>query len=83
VLLADHRLEESQDVLVCRRYYDELTEKGILINYKEYKDARHGFDGSNFTYRVNRRTSSAKRCDMKVFMTTKRGSGVGNNGYDF
>lgn len=83
VLLADHRLEEAQDVLVCRRYYDELIKKGILITYKEYKDARHGFDGTNFTYRVNRRTSSAKRCDMEVFMTTKRGSGVGNNGYDF
>jgi dienelactone hydrolase len=83
VLLADRELEESADVAVCRRYYDDLAAKGNKITYKEYKGARHGFDGLNFSYRVNPRTSSARKCDMEIYMTTQQGSGVGKNGFDF
>lgn len=83
VLLADKEFEEAQDVSVCRRWYDELAAKGNKITYKEYKGARHGFDGLNFTYRVNPRTSSGRKCDMEIYMTTAQGSGVGRNGFDF
>jgi dienelactone hydrolase len=83
VLLADKEFEEAQDVSVCRRWYDELAAKGNKITYKEYKGARHGFDGLNFTYRVNPRTSSGRKCDMEIYMTTAQGSGVGKNGFDF
>nr|WP_326531063.1 dienelactone hydrolase family protein [Rhodoferax sp.] len=83
VLLADRELEEAQDVAVCRRWYDELIAKGNNIRYKEFKGARHAFDTLNFTYRVNPRTTSAKNCDMELYMTMKAGSGLGNNVYDF
>jgi dienelactone hydrolase len=83
VLLAERDLEEGADVAVCRRWYDELVAKGNKITYKEYKGARHGFDGLNFWYRTSRGISSAKNCDMEVYPTTKKGSGVGNNGFDF
>lgn len=83
VLLADRELEESADVAVCRRWYDELAAKGNAITYKEYKGARHGFDGLNFSYRVNPRTSSGRKCDMEVFMTTVRDGTPGKNGNDF
>lgn len=83
VLLADRELEEAQDVAVCRRWYDELIAKGNNIRYKEFKGARHAFDTLNYTYRVNPRTTSAKNCDMELYMTMKAGSGLGNNVYDF
>ena len=83
ILLADKDFEEAQDVAVCRRWYDELAAKGNKITYKEYKGARHGFDGLNFNYRVNPRTSSGRKCDMEIFMTTTLGGGVGKNGFDF
>lgn len=83
MLLADRELEEAQDVAVCRRWYDELIAKGNNIRYKELKGARHAFDTLNFTYRVNPRTTSAKNCDMELYMTMKAGSGLGNNVYDF
>jgi dienelactone hydrolase len=83
VLLADRELEESADVAVCRRWYDELASKGNAITYKEYRGARHGFDGLNFSYRVNPRTSSGRKCDMEVFMTTVRDGTPGKNGNDF
>ncbi|CAN7639979.1 dienelactone hydrolase family protein [Acidovorax sp. LjRoot129] len=83
VLLAERDLEEAQDVGVCRRWYDELIAKGNNIRYKEFKGARHGFDTLNFAYRVNPRTTSAKNCDMEMYMTMKAGSGLGNNVYDF
>lgn len=83
VLLADRELEESIDVTTCRRWYDELAAKGNAITYKEYKGARHGFDGLNFTYRVNPRTSSNRKCDMEVFMTRERDGTPGKNGMDF
>lgn len=83
VLLADRELEEAQDVAVCRRWYDELIAKGNSIRYKEFKGARHAFDTLNFTYRVNPRTTSAKNCDVELYMTMKAGSGLGNNVYDF
>ena len=83
VLLADRNNEEAQDVAVCERWYDEMNAKGANIQYKEYKGARHGFDGLNFNYHVNPVTSSGKECDLEIYMTTVRGGGLGKNGYDF
>jgi dienelactone hydrolase len=83
VLLADREYEEGQSVEVCRRWYDEMTAKGNDIRYKEYKGARHGFDGLNFTYRVNPRTSSGRNCDMEVYVTPERDGTPGRNGFDF
>ena len=83
VQLADRDLEESQGVAVCTRWYDEMNAKGMDIKYKEYKGARHVFDGLNFTYRVNPVTTSGRECDMEIYMTTVQGGGLGKNGYDF
>lgn len=83
VLLADRELEESIDVTTCRRWYDELAAKGNAITYKEYKGARHGFDGLNFTYRVNPRTSSNRKCDLEIYMTLVRDGTPGKNGIDY
>jgi dienelactone hydrolase len=83
VMLADRELEESQNVGTCTRVYDEMVAKGNRITYKEYKGGRHGFDGTNYAFRTNPRTSSSRNCDMEVFMTTAQGGGVGKNGYDF
>lgn len=81
ILLAE--FEDGQDIAVCKRYYDELIAKGAPITYKVYQGARHGFDGLNFTYRINQKTTSGTNCDMEVFITLARGSGVGKNGFDF
>ncbi len=79
VLLADPELEEAADVKVCERWYDELIAKGNDIKYKEYRGGRHAFDTLNFSYRWNPQTTSAKQCDMELYMTMKPGSGLGNN----
>jgi dienelactone hydrolase len=82
-LLPDRELEESADVAICKRHYDQLKAKGNSVRYKEYKGTRHGFDGLNFNYRVNPQTTSSKDCDMEVYMTLARGSGIGKDAFDF
>jgi dienelactone hydrolase len=83
VLYAEHDLEESQNVRVCQRWMDELIAKGNDIRHKEYKGARHGFDGLNFAYRVVPRTSGSRKCDMEVYVTPESDGTPGRNGFDF
>jgi dienelactone hydrolase len=82
VLYAEHDLEESQNVRVCQHWMDELIAKGNDIRHKEYKGARHGFDGLNFAYRVVPRTSSSRKCDFEVYVTPESDGTPGRNGFD-
>ena len=76
-LYADRELEEAQSVETCIKWNDQLIAEGSPITYREYRGARHGFDGLNFTYRVVPNQQSGTKCNVDVTIPLRQGAGLG------